>query len=125
MPITIASAEMSVIFSFAVETGIGPENESRQGTKRDSFYRYTPAPCFGSQNTATQISLDRHGSHRRFVGSLLRQLLEDFEEDVVGVESFGLSLEVKNDAVAQRGQIDAADIFEADVVAAFEEGPHF
>src|SRR4051812_45100778 len=70
-------------------------------------------------------SLDRNGSHRRFVGRFFGQLLENFEEDVVGVESFGLRFEVENDAVAQRGQVDAADVFEADVIAAFKEGPHF
>ena len=38
--------------------------------------------------------------------------------------SFGLGFEVQDHAVPQRRQIDAAHVFEADVVAAFEQRPH-
>ena len=38
---------------------------------------------------------------------------------MVGFHAFGLSFKVQNHSVTHRGDIDAADIFEADVVAAF------
>ena len=64
-----------------------------------------------------------HRLHRRVL-ALLGQLLQDFEQHVVGVDPFGLGFEVENHAVPQGGQIDAAHVLEADVVAAFQQGPH-
>ena len=42
---------------------------------------------------------------------------------MVGVDAFGLGLEVEDHAVPHGGQEDAADVFEADVVAAVRAGP--
>lgn len=51
---------------------------------------------------AGHSSLRQRRLHRLFAG-LFGQLFEDFQEDVVGIETFGLGFEVENDAVAEGG----------------------
>src|SRR4029077_9425565 len=53
---------------------------------------------------------------------LFGDAVEDLEQDVVGIDSLGLGLEVQEDAMAQAGQIDAAQVLETDVVPAVEQG---
>ena len=43
-------------------------------------------------------------------------------EDIVGLEAFGLGVEVGDDAVAEDGEGDGADVVGGDVVAAVEDG---
>src|SRR5437762_7560169 len=86
------------------------------------FHRYPPAKAGGRRGAGSSRLIKTHllhgdSSDRRLVRRLLRELLQDFQQHVIGVESFGLGFEVENDAVPQGRQIDAADVFEADVIA--------
>ena len=60
-------------------------------------------------------------NHLAFSGSFSRIS----KQHVVGVDAFGLGFEIHDHAMPQRRQINAAHVFEADVVAAFEQRPHF
>jgi len=53
---------------------------------------------------------------------LLGDGVEDFQEDVVGLDPLGLGLEVQEDPVPKAGEEDAAEVLEADVEAAVEQG---
>ena len=48
-----------------------------------------------------------------------------FFDDGVGGEAFGLAFEVEDEAVAEAGEEDGADVGEGDVVAAVAEGEDF
>src|SRR5207237_8661015 len=49
---------------------------------------------------------------------------EDFYQKGIGRQVFGLRFEIQKNTVPQRGQINPADVAEADVVAAIEERTH-
>ena len=46
----------------------------------------------------------------------------EFQQHLVWLDALGLGLEVHDDAVPQGRQADAADVLEADVVAAVQQG---
>ena len=53
----------------------------------------------------------------------LAHALEDPVDDLVGVDAFGVGVEVGEDAVAEDGSDDGADVGGADGQAAVEDGP--
>ena len=99
----------------------------RRQRRSEPLVKRAPAAASGTRRQA-QPDLRRFGGdlgdRRFFFGRFFGDFLEDLQEHVVGRDAFGLGLEVEDHAVPQRRQVDAADVLEADVVAAFEQGPH-
>src|SRR5438105_2351854 len=67
--------------------------------------------------------LDADGFRR--VGVLFLYFVEDLSEHRIRWNVLRLRLEVKQNPVPQRRQIDTAHVFKAYVVTPFEQGPHF
>src|SRR5216683_6826275 len=57
-------------------------------------------------------------------GSQRRRLANDGAQNRIGGLSFGMAIEVENDAVTKHGQGDSLDVLRAQVVAAAHERPH-
>src|SRR5258708_22187982 len=55
---------------------------------------------------------------------LLGDGIEHLEQDVVGLDAFGLRLEVEEDAVAEARQVDAAQVLETDIITSVEQSAH-
>lgn len=57
-------------------------------------------------------------------GILFRNLLQQFQQDAIGIDPLGLGLEIEDHPVAQGRQVHAADILETDIIAAVQQRTH-
>ncbi len=64
----------------------------------------------------------RERSSRLGVFRVTRGLVDEHFDDVVGADAFGFGVEVGEDAVAEGGVGDGADVFCADMIPALQEG---